>query len=441
MSTVSFSGLATGLDTGSIISQLVELKRAPIYRLQKDKKSYQDQISALGTLKTKLLAVQTAAKKLDTASEFSSAKASSGNAEALTATASGTAAPGRYDIVVKTLATAQKLQSQGYASKLDNVGSGTLSITVDGEEKSIELVGVTTLEGLAGLINDNFEGVSASVINTGIGTEPYRLVLNGSEAGTANAFTLDLSGLSGGVTPTMTTHTAAADATLTVDSIDVVATSNTPDNIISGLTLNLLAADENETITVTVERDTAGIAAKVKGLVDAYNDLYAFLDKQTGVEGTLKGNAAARTVESRITGLMSSALEGGLGDITQMAQMGITRGEDGSLSFDETEFQETMSESFGSVRDFFINRDGNVGKAYLLDQAIKNMTSSTDGLFKISTDSLNQRIKNTDGSIERYERSIDSYQTTLQRRFTAMEQMVSQLQAQGNYLSGIVYQS
>ena len=47
MSSVSFSGLATGLDTGSIISQLVELKRAPIYRLQKDKKSYQDQISSL----------------------------------------------------------------------------------------------------------------------------------------------------------------------------------------------------------------------------------------------------------------------------------------------------------------------------------------------------------------------------------------------------------
>ena len=67
MSSVSFSGLATGLDTGSIISQLVELKRAPIYRLQKDKKSYQDQISSLATLKTKLLALQTAARKLDTA--------------------------------------------------------------------------------------------------------------------------------------------------------------------------------------------------------------------------------------------------------------------------------------------------------------------------------------------------------------------------------------
>ncbi|MBM4131302.1 hypothetical protein FJ250_09810, partial [bacterium] len=380
MSTVSFSGLATGLDTGKIVSQLVELKRAPIYRLQKDKKGYQDQISALGTLKTKLLAVQTAARKLDTASEFSSAKATSSVSDALTVTASGTAAPGRYDIVVKTLATAQKLQSQGYASRQDHVGSGTLSITVGGETKSLELVGVTTLDGLAGLINDNFEGVSASVINTGTGTAPYRLVVNGSAAGTANAFTLDLSGLSGGVRPTMTTHTPAADATLTIDNIDVVATSNTPDNIISGLKLNLLAADPNKTITVTVERDTAGISANVKGLVDAYNDLYAYVKKQGGAEGSLKGNAAARTVESRVTSLMSSALEGGLGDITRLTEMGVTRGEDGSLSFNDTKFQEALAENFGGVRDFFINRDGNVGKAYLLDQAIKDMTSSTDGL-------------------------------------------------------------
>ncbi len=441
MSSVSFSGLATGLNTDSIISQLVEIKRAPIYRLQKDKKSYQDQISSLATLKTKLLAVQTAARKLDTASEFSSAKATSSLAEALTATASGSAAPGQYEIIVKTLATAQKLQSQAYASKLDNVGAGTLSITMGGETKSLTLVGVNTLEGLAGIINDNFEGVSASVINTGAATNPYRLVVNGSEAGTANAFTLDLSGLSGGVVPTMTTLSTAENATLTVDNIDVIATSNNPTDVISGLTLNLLEADTTQHITISVARDTDGISAKVKGLVDAYNDLYTYLDKQTGAEGSLRGNSAARTVDSRMTSLIGSSLDGGLGSITRLSEMGITRGEDGTLQFDDAEFKDVLAEQFGNVRDFFISREGNVGKAYLLDQAIKNMTSSTEGLFKISTDSLNKRIKYTDDSISRYERSIESYQTTMQRRFTAMEQMVSQLQAQGNQLSSIVYQS
>ena len=87
------------------------------------------------------------------------------------------------------------------------------------------------------------------------------------------------------------------------------------------------------------------------------------------------------------------------------------------------------------------NVRGNVGKTYLIDTAIDDMTDSLTGLFRISTDALNKKIDYADQSIERYERSIETYQTTLERKFTAMEMMVSQLQAQGNYLSSIVSSS
>ena len=69
----------------------------------------------------------------------------------------------------------------------------------------------------------------------------------------------------------------------------------------------------------------------------------------------------------------------------------------------------------------------------------RSMTDPIDGLFRISNDALNKKIDYADQSIERYERSIESYQLTLERRFTAMEQMVSQLQAQGNYLTSVMY--
>ena len=156
-----FSGLATGLDTGSIVSQLVEIKRAPVYRLQKDKKAYEDQITALSTLKTKLLALQTAARKLDTAGEFCFRQGHQQRTDALTVTAGGSARTGpATTIKVQSLATAQKDQSQGFDSKLDNVGTGTVSFTVGGETTELTLTGVTSLEGLATLINDNVEGVS-----------------------------------------------------------------------------------------------------------------------------------------------------------------------------------------------------------------------------------------------------------------------------------------
>lgn len=438
MSSIAFSGLATGLDTGSIIAQLVEIKRQPIYRLEDDKAGFQKQITALGTLKTKLLALQTAAQDLDTAGEFSSLRATSSDEDLLTATAGDGAAPGTHDIVVKTLAKAQKEISQGFDNNLVAVGEGTISFTVDGVTTELALSGYTSLDSLKNLINDNVEGVGASIVYDGSTTGGYKLVLSGTEAGTAGAFTADFSGLTGGTAPVLTTQQAAADATLTVDGIDVVATSNTPDDVISGLTLDLKNFDLATTVQITVTLDSEGIADKVKAMVDAYNDLYSYISEQSKPGADLRGNPTLSSVASRMESIFSTSLEDGLGSVTSFYQVGVSRGTDRQLEFDEEEFAEALEADFGGVRDFFIEREGNLGKMYLVDTAIEDMTDSIDGLFKISTDSLNRKIDYTDESIERYERSVAAYQTTLERQYTAMEMMVAQLQAQGNYLSSIV---
>ncbi len=446
MSGVSFGGLATGLETGKIISQLVELKRLPIYRLEEKKKGYQSQISALSTLKTKLTAFQDKAKELDTANEFSSLKSVSSDEDYLTVDADSDAAPGSYDIKVHSLATTQKEMSQGYDSTSDSVGSGILSFNVGGENIDLNLVGFTSLEGLAQIINDDVDGVSASIINDGGETGAYHLVLSSDEAGSDGAFTMDASGISGGVTPIFTNTQAANNASIEVDGLMVSASSNKSSDIISGLTINLNDISVNagegldKTIHIDVEVDSEGVAEKVKGFVDAYNDLFSYIEDQGGAEGDLRDNPTLRAVSSRIENIFVTSLDGGLGDISHFSQVGITRSTGSrTLTWNESDFTEALEDDFSSVRDLFIEREGNLGKTYLIDQAIENMTDSVDGLFKISTEALNNKIDYTDQNIERYERSVESYQTTLERKFTAMELMVSQLQAQGNYLSGIQY--
>lgn len=437
MSSVAFSGLVTGLDTGNIVAQLVELRRAPIYRLEQRKQGYQSQISALGTLKTKLLALQEAAQNLDTSNEFSALTATSSNEDVLRVDAANDATPGSYTISVESRAVAQKDVSQGYDSRSDSVGSGTLSFTVNGSTTDLELVGVTTLESLANEINNNVEGVGATIIYDGSDTGGYRLVLTGADAGTDNSFSVDASGLSGGTTPIFTNQVAAADAQLLVDGITVTAGSNQPSDIIDGLTLDLVSASPGENIYVDVGRDAEGIAENVKSLVDAYNDLKRFMLDQGAAEADLRGNATLRSVGWRIDNIMSSALTGGLGNVGSFHEIGITRGSDGLLEWDADDFAEALSADYGGVRDLLIERDGNVGKASLLDTAIDDMTDSVDGLFKSSTDILNQKIRYADSSIARYERSVETYKLTLERKFTAMEAMVSQLQAQGSYLTSI----
>ena len=439
MSSISFGGLATGLDTGAIIAQLIAIKRNPIVRLNQRKTAYEAQIAALATLKTKLLALQTAAQNLDTANEFAALSATSSHEDLLTVTAGDGASPGYYDIVIHSRSVAQKDISQGFDSEYDSVGSGTISFTVDGETTELDLTGYTSLEGLKDLINDNVEGVNASLVYDGNETGGYRLVLTGAEAGTDGSFSSDFSGLSGGIAPVMTNHTVATDAHLTIDDIDVYASGNDIEDAISGVVLHLNDADAGQTIHVEVATDTAGIADQVQALVDAHNDLFSFIQTNTGTEGVLRDNPTLRTVARRMESLFSTSLEGGAGDISSFALIGVTRGEDRLLDFDQDEFEDVLRANYAGVRDFFIQRDGNTGKAYLIDQSIEDMTDSIDGLFKYSKTALERKIDNAEDTIERYERSVASYQITLERKFTAMESMVASLQAQGNYLSSMMY--
>jgi len=423
------------MDTASLVEQLVELRRIPIYRLQQRKNSYEAQMAALGSLQTKLEAFQTAAQTIDSANEFAALTATSSNESVLGVTAGSTAAPGTYDITVEALAQGQKSLSQGFDSATTTVGEGEVSFTIDGEVQTITLEGLNTLESLAEQINNSVDGVSASIIFDGSETGGYYLSLSG-EAGSSGAFTVDTSGLTGGTaTPTFTQTQAAADAELTIDDMTIFADGNTVSNAISGLTLDLNDASPGTEIRVTVSMDTEGVKEQVKGFVDAYNDLMSYLDTEMANNGKLDGNATARSVQNRMKNLMS-AIHGGGGDFSMLAQIGIERQQSGnSLEFDETKFTDALADNYAAVRDLFIEREGNIGKAALISTAVDDLTDSIDGMFKIGKDSLTRRIDNADNTIERYERSVENYRVTLERKFLAMESAVSLLQAQGNYLS------
>ena len=439
MSSVTFSGLATGLDTSSIVAQLVELKRRPVYRLESRREDFQKQLTALATLKTKLLALQEAAARLDTMGEFNALKASSTQTGILTATAGPAAAPGRYDIVVQALASARKDISQGYASPGDVVGEGVMWISVNGAATPLNLPAGTTLAELKDLINNRVDGVSASLINDGSAGTPYYLVLRGDSEGTAGDFTVNASGLTGGQPPLLTNIQQAADARLLVDGIAVTAGSNHPADVISGLTLDLLQADPQTTLTLQVDMDAAKIEESIKALVDAHNDLFAFIQEQGAADGDLHGNPTLRSVATRLRNLFTSPVTGASGSMSMLWQAGVTTGKDSQLVWDPARFQAALAADFNGVRDLFIEREGNLGKGYLISRAIDDMTDSVSGLFKISSDALNSKIRSTDQTIERYERGIESYRLNLEIRFTAMERMVAQLQAQGNYLSSLNY--
>ncbi|MBX6394025.1 MAG: flagellar hook-associated protein, partial [Burkholderiales bacterium] len=105
---ISASGIGSGLDIESIISQLMAVEQRPLQQLAAKEASYQAKLSAYGSLKSAVSSFQSAMQALTSTSSFVTSKVSVSASDVLSARADASAVPGKYSIEVKSLAEAQK---------------------------------------------------------------------------------------------------------------------------------------------------------------------------------------------------------------------------------------------------------------------------------------------------------------------------------------------
>ena len=189
---INFSGLASGIDTSSIISQLTTVAQQPITLLQGKDDTYNSELSAWQQFNTNLSSLQSAAATLGQASTFNTASATSSDATVATVTTLPGAALGDHSLTVTQLAQAQKVVSSSVNSGSTALGKPG-SFTLNG--KTVTVSASDALTDVAVKINAAGAGVSASVVNVGPGD--FRLTLTSNATGTAN--TIAASDVSGGV--------------------------------------------------------------------------------------------------------------------------------------------------------------------------------------------------------------------------------------------------
>ena len=112
--TISVGGIISGLDTESIISQILTLEAKPILKLQQQEAAYQVQLTAYGSLRSVLNSIKPTAQGLDSISDFTGFSATSGDTDIFTASAGSSAAPGFHNISVKQLALTHMVKSAAF---------------------------------------------------------------------------------------------------------------------------------------------------------------------------------------------------------------------------------------------------------------------------------------------------------------------------------------
>jgi flagellar hook-associated protein 2 len=152
------SGVVGGsqIDVQTLVSQLVAAERKPLDdQVARAKSRVTTQISATSALLGSLSTFQAALNNLKTTAAFSSRTTTSTDAKILTASATTSAVPGRYDVVVDRLASAHQISSDAFASGgTQVVGTGTLSVSLGAASFNVNIDGTNnTLAGIRDAIN------------------------------------------------------------------------------------------------------------------------------------------------------------------------------------------------------------------------------------------------------------------------------------------------
>ncbi|WP_338819300.1 Flagellar hook-associated protein 2 [Moorella thermoacetica] len=458
---IYFSGLASGLDTESIITQLMDLERIPLTRLQQRKNQYNVEKNAWHDIYTRLSSLQSKLGDLKLASTFTGMKATSSNTLALTATAASNAAAGSYQVSIIQLAQAHKVASTDSVTVDDNADlglSGTFSITVNGQTRSVTVSSSDSLVAIRDLINavppegQTSPGagdiVTASVID-------HRLVITSKTSGEVGRISFAdpdsvLQGLklvsdTSGTILSNALVQDARDAKFTVDGLTITRSTNTITDVIQGVTLNLLAVS-NGPLSLDIGHDTQKAVDAIQAMVDQYNSVMEFISTKAGDKGDLQGDPTLARFKNDLWQLMTDRVAGLTGTYQTPWSIGISTGAvvgSGSLTFDRngkitldtTKLTSALETDPTAVMAIFTN-SSETGLVDKLDSYLTSLVRSGDGIIPSREQSLQNIMDDIDDQIARMEDRLTMREEQLRRQFTAMEQALAALQSQGNWLAG-----
>ena len=436
MASIQSLGLGSGVLTTDLVEKLVNAEREVAeLRLDNRQELTEAKITAYGEIKSQMSKIQTAAGALSSPSLMGATIVTSSDESVLTATGSATADPGTYNVEVLNTAKSHALATGSYASFDEIIGTGKLVFTfgelsydgsnnITGQTINPERASKTitiddsnrTLSGIRDAINKANMGVTATIVNDGNG---YRLLMNSSDTGVENAIRIEAqdaagNALSGGlgafvfnenqVGSGLTQTSRGEDAQLQVNGLTITRASNTVDEVIKGVTLNLKSADVGKNISINVSPDTEALTESIDSFITAYNDLKSFVDDlskfdpSSNVGGLLMGDSTIRTMMSQVRALISEPIVGLTGKYRSLTELGVNtdRNNDYLLTFDKTAFSKALNEDRSALIGL-LAKTGTTTDSQIT--YVNDSINTKPGTYDVNITQLATQAKYTAGSL------------------------------------------
>ncbi|MCX5742137.1 MAG: flagellar filament capping protein FliD [Proteobacteria bacterium] len=427
---ISFNGLASGIDTAALIDGLVSAEKASAAPYSTQKTNLEGQKSVVTNLSTALTSFGTLATGMKTATELQPRKATSSDAHVSIAVSSN-ASPTTHAVRVVQTARAQVVSSRTFASPDAGVlGTGGLTIGTT----AVAWSATDSLADIAGRITAAKAGVSASVLFDG---STYRLVMTADATGTAAAPTLVDSGDGLDASNVANVKIPARDAIVQVDGIPVTRGKNVIDDAIPGVTITALSAhataDPDGLLTVSLDSD--GVQSKLAAFVKSYNGIASGLNAQMSYTGdgttkksasSLFGDSTIRQLQGRLASIMSTSYGG-----KALGEIGLSRDRDGFLALDQTKLDKALAADPDAIAKVFATG----GFAAQVAKFTDDYARSGDGILAVKTASLTSQSKLLQSQIDQIDTNSENLRSRLQDQFGKLEKAMSLLKSQSSYIS------
>lgn len=418
----------------TVLSNAISLASLPLQALNTQLTYLNSESSALGSLNSDFGAILTSINSIN--SGINTPTAAVSDATVLTAQASASAVPANYSIDVTTPGSPTTTLSTGGLPVVSDpssqsiTSSNSLTLTVGGSSFTISPAS-NTLNALAAAINSAGAGVSATIVNLGPSSAPsYQLSVQSDQLGNASIQLSD--GSNDDLLQTLQTGTNAQYQVNGQPSTPISSTTSTV-TIAPGVTADLLQAG---TSSVSVSTTNASVDSAISSFVTAYN---AAVDATAANRGLSAGPLAADPIVSTLQTSLQNLVTytgSGTGAVQSLADLGLSLGEDGHLTFDQSTFDSIVASDPQDVESFL----GSTTTGGYLQAAANNLNALEDpntGTFEAEQSSFANQITEINQQITAEQDHINLVQTSLTAQLTAADSTIASLESQVSEITAL----
>lgn len=428
--------------------QAVETKKQRRMQLEGESDSVKRLDSLLGSLGQ-------AAQQMNLPSEFRQLQVSSTHPDIVSASITGPAALGDFELDIETMARSAVNLSQGFPDPdKTSVGFGYMAIEgLDGKMQEITVEPGSTLNDVAKIINEGANGVQATVLRTASEGDAFKLILRSEKTGEIQNFLVD------GDTSELEFDQIrpASNLKASFEGVAIERDSNQIDDLLSGLKIDVKKGSEGTTVGFKVDTDIDKTKLSIKGFAEQYNKIVQLSSGQVATDdasgGSAQGAAAngsqsaaaaaprvGRDIVRRLQSVLNSQVSSVTGEVQTLAQVGITtNAKSGELMVDENKLDAALRADFDGVAGLFVldEQSGKKGLAGRLSDVVRDLRNTQQGAVGSRIKTLDRQIMDQDRHIAQKTEALADKEKQLRQQFDSAEQRILKMNQQAEQMSAM----